>query len=110
MNTTQQAIKNVVAEFELILDDIETDNDNCEHNVGDYRASYVDKIRKTITDTVKMVEEAERDRIKREVVSELTWYRIDEGVDEIERGVNYIKLGHLYEALTPTKTDKQTEV
>ena len=97
---TTKNIQDVVAELDLILDDIETDNDNGEHNVGYYRSSYKDRLEKAITQLVKEVEAGERERCVRYFVG-----NIMDGFDADAKYKEKVVIEHI-KALTPPTSDE----
>jgi hypothetical protein len=45
------------------------------------------------------------EKVEREVIAEVTWYRNDEGVNEIEQGVNYVKVADVYGNIAKVKSE-----
>ena len=43
-------------------------------------------------------------------INELTWYRNDEGVKELEDNVDYVKVSELFSFLNPKKKEKDEEI
>ncbi len=69
-----------------------------------------EQVREQIEATAQIVAREVLKNVKEDMVKELTWYKRDEGVDEFEPNVMYIKLADFYSQIQSLENELSAKV